>query len=324
MPPTTQAAPPPARTVVGVDVGGTKTAAALVGPDGALSAVRRVPTPTDGDGVVSAIVDLVALVAREAAAAPVAVGLGIAALLESDGRVAMSTHLDIAGRDLVRELVARTGRPVVADNDGNTAALAEARLGAARGHGTSIMFTLGTGIGGGIVVGGTPFRGGNGMGAELGHVVVQADGPPCQGRCPNRGCVETMASGTAVAREARAAALADPAGRLAAARDEDGEVTAEAVARLAAGGDAPSREILARAGRYLGVAIASLATVLAPDGVVVGGGMSEVGDLVLTPAREEYRARALGPDAAAPVVPAELGWQAGVLGAAILAREAVG
>jgi glucokinase len=312
------------RTVVGVDVGGTKCAAALVGPDGALSAVHRVPTPADGEELVAAVVDLVAAVSRGARTRPAALGVGVAALIDADGRVAMSTHLDIAGRELVRELAAKTGLPAVADNDGNTAALAEARLGAARGHATSMMLTLGTGIGGGIVVDGMPFRGGNGMGAELGHVVVDADGPPCQGACPNRGCVETMASGTAVAREAGAAALADPSGRLAAERDASGTISAEAVARLAAQGDAPSRSILERAGRYLGVAIASLANVLGPGIVVVGGGMGAVGDLVLEPAREEYRARALGPDAQAAVVAAELGWHAGILGAAILAREAPG
>lgn len=310
-------------TVVGVDVGGTKAAAALVGPGGVLGPTIRTPTPRDGDALVAAIADLVASAASGADEPPAAVGLGIAALIDEGGTVVMSTHLDVGGRRLADEIAALSGLPVIADNDGNTAALAEARLGAAKGHRTTMMMTLGTGIGGGLVIDGVPFRGGNRMGAELGHVVVEASGPRCQGACPNRGCVETMASGTAIAREAGVAAARDPGGALAAAA-RAGTLTAEEVARLAAQGDAAARAIFARAGRYLGVAIASLANVLAPDIVVVGGGMSEVGELILGPARTEYRARALAPDAEAPVVRAALGWKAGLLGAGILAQESLG
>jgi glucokinase len=197
---------------VGVDVGGTKIAAALVGTDLAILAARRIPTPPDGD----ALLDAVARLVRELSAEPpAAVGLGIASLLDHSGRALWSTHLDIADRMPGAELSARLGVPVTVDNDANVAALAEARLGAARGHRSSVTLTLGTGIGGGVVVDGRLFRGGRNSGAELGHVVVQADGPPCLGGCPNRGCVETMASGTAIARDARAAAAADPAGSLA-------------------------------------------------------------------------------------------------------------
>lgn len=311
-------------SVVGVDVGGTKIAAALVGTGHAILDARRTPTPSDGDALLREVARLVDELCAGAASPPVAVGLGIASLLDDHGRALWSTHLDIADRMPAAELTAMLGIPVAVGNDANVAALAEARLGAARAHRSSITLTVGTGIGGGVVIDGRIFRGARASGAELGHVVVDADGPPCLGGCPSRGCVEAMSSGTAVAREARALAAADPGGRLAQVQGERGALTAEDVAALARGGDSASIAILAAAGRYLGVALASLANVLSPDIFVIGGGMgSAVGEFVLGPAREEYRRRALPPNASAPVVAAELGSQAGVLGAAILAAEAV-
>lgn len=307
---------------VGVDVGGTKIAAALVGADGAILDARRTPTPHDGDALLSAVARLVDELAAAAPSPPTAVGFGIASLLDNDGRALWSTHLDIADRMPGAELEALVGIRVVVDNDANVAALAEARRGAARGFRSSVLMTLGTGIGGGVVIDGSLFRGGRGFGGELGHVVVDADGPPCQGGCPNRGCVEAMASGTAVAREARAVAAADPEGALARAQRESGTLTAEHVTALARDDDASSIEILARAGRYLGAALSGLANVLAPDVFVIGGGMgSAVGELVLSPAREEYRRRVLPPSLDVPIVEAQLGADAGVLGAAILAIE---
>lgn len=309
-------------SVVGVDVGGTKIAAALVGADGAILDARRTPTPRDGDDLLAAAARLVHEIAAAAPAPPSAVGLGIASLLDRDGHALWSTHLDIANRSPGGELSALVGIPVAVDNDANVAALAEARRGAATGYRSSVLMTLGTGIGGGMVIDGKLFRGGRGFGGELGHVVVDADGPPCQGGCPNRGCIEAMASGTAVAREARAAAAADPAGALARVLRESGSLTAEHVTGLARDGDASSVEILDRAGRYLGAAFSSLANVLAPDVFVIGGGMgSAVGDLLLAPAREEYRRRVLPPSSAIPIVEAKLGADAGVLGAALLAVE---
>jgi glucokinase len=305
---------------VGVDVGGTKIAAALVGTDLAVLGTRRTPTPPDGDALLDAVARLVRELSPEP---PAAVGLGIASLLDDSGRALWSTHLDIADRMPAAELSTRLGIPVTVDNDANAAALAEARLGAACGYRSSVTLTLGTGIGGGVVIDGRVFRGGRGSGAELGHVVVQADGPPCLGGCPNRGCIETMASGTAIARDARAAAAADPAGSLARAQGERGPLTAEVVAELAHAGDPAAAAVFARAGRFLGVALASLANVLSPDVFVIGGGVGSVGELVLGPARDEYRRRALPPNAVAPVVRSTLGPQAGVLGAAILATEAM-
>jgi glucokinase len=307
---------------VGVDVGGTKIAAALVAADGAILDARRTPTPRGGDALLSAVARLVREIAQAAPSPPTAVGFGIASLLDHQGRALWSTHLDIADRMPGDELEALVGMRVVVDNDANVAALAEARRGAAREFRSSVLMTLGTGIGGGMVIDGHVFRGGRGFGGELGHVVVDADGPPCQGGCPNRGCVEAMASGTAVAREARAAAAADPTGALARIQRESGALTAENVTTLARDGDASCLEILDRAGRYLGVALSSLANVLSPDVFVIGGGMgSAVGELVLSPAREEYRRRVLPPSIDVPILEAELGADAGVLGAALLAME---
>jgi glucokinase len=309
--------------VVGVDVGGTKIAAALVGDDGGILRAHRTPTPSDGDALLAEVARLVDLVSSGALAPPTAVGFGIASLFDHRGHALWSTHLDIADQSPGDELSAIVGLPVVVDNDANVAALAEARLGAARRHASCFMLTLGTGIGGGVVIDDHIFHGGRGFGGELGHVVVQADGPRCQGGCPNRGCVEALASGTALTREARGAADENPSGDLARVRTEAGDVTAEDVLRLARAGSAEAGAIVDRAGRFLGVALASLANVLSPDAIVIGGGMgSAAGELILAPAREEYRRRVLPPSAQVPIVPAQLGADAGVLGAALLAREA--
>jgi glucokinase len=183
------------------------------------------------------------------------------------------------------------------------------------------MLTLGTGIGGGLVLDGVVFRGGRGTGAELGHVTVQFDGPPCQGNCPNHGCLETYVSGTAIAREARARAEARPDGGLAEAARAGATLDAALVGELALGGDADAREVLERAGRYLGAGLAGLANTFNPDAIVIGGGVATVGDLLLDPAREEFRARALWPNADAPILPAAFGPEGGLLGAAALARD---
>ena len=206
---------------------------------------------------------------------------------------------DLALRPLLQE---RLGLPVAVDNDGNLAVLAEQRAGAARGRQNVALLTLGTGIGGGLVLDGEVYRGGRGTGAELGHITVQADGPPCQGHCPNHGCLETFVSGTAIAREA-------------------GGRDAPTVARLADEGDAEAAAVLERAGRWLGVGLAALANVLNPDVFVIGGGVGEVGERILAPARAELAARALPPNADAPVLAAAFGNQAGMVGGAMLARS---
>ena len=192
---------------------------------------------------------------------PVAVGLGIASLLDDHGRALWSTHLDIADRMPAAELTATLGLPVAVDNDANVAALAEARLGAARAHRSSITLTLGTGIGGGVVIDGRIFRGARASGAELGHVVVDADGPPASEDAPIgdawRRC--PAAPPWLVRRVPWPRPIRGAASRRSTA--SVGALTAEDVAALARGGDSASIAILAAAGRYLGVTLASLANI---------------------------------------------------------------
>jgi glucokinase len=212
----------------------------------------------------------------------------------------------------------RIGLPVYLDNDANVAALAEHLYGAGRGARNVVMLTIGTGIGGGLILDGEIYRGSTGGAAELGHIVIVEDGLPCQGNCPNHGCVETYASGTALAREGRAVAEREPDSALGRALAE-GPIVGKTVTDLAINGDKLAREVVAEAGRHLGVALASLANIFDPDVIVIGGGVSVVGDLLLEPAREELRSRALDPMNKTPVKLAELGGDAGMIGAAAMA-----
>jgi glucokinase len=180
------------------------------------------------------------------------------------------------------------------------------------------MLTIGTGVGGGLVLGGEVYRGSTGAGAELGHIVIVEDGLPCQGHCPNHGCVETYASGTAIAREGKAAAEREPDSALGKALAE-GPIVGKTVTDLAIAGDPVAKEVITQAGKHLGVALVSLANIFDPDVFVIGGGVSAVGELLIGPAREELRARALPPMNRARVKLAELGPEAGLVGAAAMA-----
>jgi glucokinase len=208
----------------------------------------------------------------------------------------------------VDELQERLGLPVAVDNDANLAALAEHLHGAARHARHSLLLTLGTGVGGGIIIDDQVFRGATGAGAELGHVSVERDGPPCPGGCPNRGCLEVYASGPGIGLVARQLGLTDP---------EPRSVNDRALA-----GDPAALAVLHEVGRTLGVALASFANVFDPEIIVLGGGVSaHVGQLLLPVAVVELRARALRPNAdQVQVVLAELGPDAGLIGAGDLAR----
>lgn len=252
-----------------------------------------------------------------------AIGLGIPCTMDRERGVAISAVnlpiIDVPIRDLMRE---RIGMPVFVDNDANAAALAEHRYGAARGARNAVMLTIGTGIGGGLILDGQVFRGSTGAAAELGHVVVEADGPPCQGNCPNHGCVETFASGTALARDGRAAAERDPSSALGTRLAAGEEIDGRAVTDAANAGDEAARAVVERAGRYLGVALSSLSNALEPEVIVIGGGvMAGAGELLLEPARAELAARALTPQNRTRVAVAELGPDAGMIGAATMAVD---
>ncbi|HEY2055780.1 MAG TPA: ROK family protein [Solirubrobacterales bacterium] len=305
---------------IGVDLGGTKIQVGVLAGVETLWESRETSRGQDQDELVELLVREVKA-AREARPDAVAVGLGIPATINQERGVAISAVnlplLDLPVRDVVAEQV---GLPVFLDNDGNVAALAEYRYGAARGMPTMVMLTIGTGIGGGLILGGEIFRGATGAGAELGHVVIQADGPPCQGNCPNHGCVEALASGTALGREGRAAAESAPGSALGKLLAAGTEVDGLAVTEAALAGDETAIGVFELIGGRLGVACASFANIFEPEAIVVGGGVIKAGDLLLDPARKEVRARALDPMNKTPILEATLGNDAGMIGAAALAR----
>lgn len=310
---------------IGVDIGGTKIAAAIVSPDGELGEVVTEPTPgTDVAATERAIAGLVEQLAdgRDVGS----VGIGAAGWISADrSRVLFSPHLAWRDEPLREVLEGRLGRAVVIENDANAAAWAEYRFGAARGHQTVLCVTLGTGIGGGIVLGGELFRGAFGLAGEWGHTRVVPDGRRCA--CGNRGCWEQYASGRALARDARELADSSPVlaeGLLATVGGDATAFTGIDVSRAAADGDPAAIEIVTEAGRWLGQGIADICAILDPSIVVVGGGVAQVGDAILGPARARF-AQVLtgrGHRTHAVIAGAALGPEAGIIGAADLARRA--
>ena len=311
--------------VIGADLGGTKLLLGVLDADAkVLWESREASTGQSEDELVDLLVREVEE-ARRHRPDVAAVGLGIPATVDHERGVAVSAVnlplVDLPLRDLAE---ARLGLPVFVDNDANVAALAEHLYGAARGAENAVMLTIGTGIGGGLVLGGELYRGTTGAGAELGHTVIDLDGPPCQGNCPGRGCVETLASGTALGREGRAAAEREPGSALAAMAAEGREVDGKAVTEAALAGDATAIAVFERVGTNLGVALASFANAFEPAVIAIGGGVIAAGDLLLEPARRELAARALPPMNRTPVLAAELGEDAGMIGAAAMARIELG
>jgi glucokinase len=247
--------------------------------------------------------------------------MGIPATIDHERGIAVAAvNLPIENLPIRDIVVERTGLPAFVDNDANVAALAEQLFGAARGADNAVMLTIGTGIGGGLVLGGEIYRGSTGAGAELGHMAIQMDGPGCQGNCPNRGCVEALASGTALGREGLAAAESSPDSALGRLLAAGGTVDGKAVTVAAQEGDETAIGVFELVGGRLGVALAGYANIFEPEVIVVGGGVMAAGDLLLDPARRELEARALRPMNRTPVVAAELGEDAGMIGAAAMAR----
>ena len=313
------------RRVIGIDAGGTKLLGAVV--DEGLSVGHRAHHLWHGADRAAVLDTIVGVVEEARAAAPdvVAVGFGIPSLVESrTGRSLSSVHLpldDVPFRELMAE---RIGLPAYVDNDANLATLAEQRHGAARGARDMAMLTLGTGIGGGLVLGGELYRGSVGAGAELGHMVVEIDGPECFGACPGRGCLEALASGSALARDGLRAAEEEPASALGVALAAGTEISGLFVTEAALAGDTAARGVVELAGRRLGAGITSIVNAFNPEVVVVGGGVSAAGELLLGPARAVVMERALGPSReAVRIVAAEFGPESGMLGAAELALEGV-
>jgi len=305
---------------VGVDLGGTKClAVALAG--NRVVGEKRVATPDGGEAVLDAIATLALEVAGDRPLA--ALGVGAPGLVDREGLLRFAPNLPgVTGLPVRAALEQRLGVPVRVDNDATCAAWAERAMGAATGLDDVVLVTLGTGIGGGVITGGRLTRGANGFAGEVGHMVVDRDGPPCP--CGQRGCWERYASGGGLARLAQVAAgRGEAAAVLAEAGGDADAILGEHVAAAAAAGDAEARAIVAELGWWVGLGLANLANVLDPEAFVVGGGLVEMGDLLLDPVRTAFatllQGRAWRP--AIPVVPAALGYRAGAIGAGCLGAE---
>ena len=307
---------------IGVDAGGTKVAGLLVDldADGKILERRLVETPaTDAEGATRAIV----AVARDLMAGRDdvrAVGVGAAGMVDVNGVMRFAPNVAWREFPLKDRVAGAVGLPTLVDNDANVAAWGEYRFGAGRGSTDMLLVTVGTGIGGGIVAGGRVFRGAHGFAAEIGHIIVEPNGPLCG--CGNLGCWEQVACGKAITRLGRAAALEHPDSRIAELAGSDPQmVTGPMVTAAAREGDSVAVQILAEVGRRLGEGIAGLVNVLDPDVVVIGGGVIESGDLLLVPARIAFEEAVEAPEhrPLVPLVPATLGNDAGAVGAADLA-----
>jgi len=291
--------------VIGVDLGGTKILAGLLDRDGEVAERREVPTPTGSQPeLLQGVVEAIESVRDDSVAA---IGLGIPSVVDRTGVALGSNNIPLAGVALGRVVEERFGIPAVVDNDANVAALAEWKRGAGRGVEDLIMLTLGTGVGGGVVLDGRLFRGW----AELGHIVVLADGPRCQGSCTGCGHLEAVASGNAADRAAAELWGADG--------------TAEQLVARATEGDEAAIGRLRSIGRLLGAGIGSLVNVFGAELVVVGGGFGlAAAPLLFEPALEVARREALRPARAGlRLVSAELGTDAGLMGAGLLALESL-
>ena len=303
--------------VLGVDVGGTKVAVAAVEGVTATHAAEQ-PTITASadallDGVERVVRDVIA-----AAGEPEAVGVGVPSQIEfATGTVETSVNIPLIGVPLREELGRRFGVPVFVDNDANCAALAEAHI---VGESHLVMLTLGTGVGGGVVIDGRTFRGAHGLGAELGHIAINPDGPPCPGNCPNRGCLESFCSGQALERDATLLARDKPDSPLAARLGPDDMVSGREVVAAADEGDPDALLLMDNFARMLGIGIANYVNVFEPARFAIGGGLSRAAHLFFDRAVQEAAARALPALwKRVSVELAEGGADAGVIGAGLLA-----
>ncbi len=313
--------------VIGVDLGGTKLLAGTVDADLEVHhRTFRLARPDDESAVIDQLVETITEGCAAAPGEVLGVGLGVPGLVDvRTGVVQDSNHLPLQGVALRDVLSERVGLPVAIDNDGNMAMLAESRRGAARGAQDAVLLTIGTGIGGGLLVGGRIVHGARGAAGELGHMIVDADGPPCPGRCPNHGCLEALVSGHALGLEGARVGAERPGSALGAAIARGEPITGLLVTELAHGGDAASREVITTMGEYLGLGIVSLVNMFNPEVVVVGGGAIGAGELLLVPARAVVAQRAL-PIAreGLRIVATRFGSEAGMVGAACMALEAAG
>ncbi|MBF4508881.1 MAG: ROK family protein [Aeromicrobium sp.] len=309
---------------IGVDVGGTRIATGLVERKGRMIKEARALTPRDSGpfGIVDAIIDLISEVSSGVHPSEIAgIGMGLPAQIDFLRQtVEFCTNLPLAGVDMRSLTMSRVRYPVTIDNDGNCAGIGESRFGAAKGVRDFIMLTLGTGVGGALFLSGEPYRGSRGLAAEVGHMVVQLDGPPCP--CGGKGHIESFlgrpalsVAGQEAAQSFRGRAIREEAG------GDAERVTAEHVVNAALKGDEVAREILIEAGAVLGEALVGLVNLLNPKLIVVGGGIGESCGFLVDRAAEVIDEHALAGRRDVRVIQAELGNDAGVLGAAALAFD---
>jgi len=295
---------------IGVDVGGTKILAGIVGPGGEVGPCFEIETPLAStealfgglDAAVEAVMD------DDVGA----VGFGIPSTIDQrTGSVVSSVNIPLVGVPFRERMRERWGLPCGLDNDANAATIAEWKIGAGRGTSEMVMLTLGTGVGGGLILGGRPYSGGTGAAAEVGHMVVAYDGPPCQGSCTGRGHLEGLCSGHAATLLAREAFGPN--------------ANAHELVRLAGEGDEAALEIMDGMGRRLGAAIGTLANLFNMERVVIGGGFGAAAwTYLIEPAYEVARREALEPGRSMiEIVPAELGNTAGLIGAGFVAYGAL-
>lgn len=309
--------------IIGVDVGGTKIAAGLVDEQGTILRMTRKPTDTaTPDSVVETILEAIAEL-RDGGAS--AVGIGAAGFINSDrSTVNFAPNLNWRNLPLGQRVAEATGLHAVVENDANAAAWGEFRFGAAREYGSAAVITVGTGIGGGIILGGKLLRGFSGFAGEIGHINMVEGGIPCG--CGLRGCWEVYSSGGALLRAARKIARQDrehSAGMLELAGGDPEAITGTMITQAAQNGCKGANDAFAEIGKWLGQGMADLAAILDPEAFVLAGGVSEAGDVLLRPARKAFLERLTARDyrPEPPVLLASLGNHAGLIGAADLARE---
>jgi len=317
------------RLAIGIDIGGTKVAGGVVDAEGKVSHRARRDTPSRSKSpsvvegtIVEVVTELIRLAGPESVAA---VGIGAAGFVAADrATVVFAPHLSWRHEPLRDALQKRVTVPIFVDNDANAAAWAEWKFGAAQGETHVMMITLGTGIGGGILIDGQVQRGRFGIAGEFGHMQVVPGGHRCE--CGNRGCWEQYASGNALVREAHSLFSANSpiaSDLLDSVEGEVDNLTGPLITQAARDGDPTARELLAEIGHWLGIGIANLAAAFDPGMFVIGGGVSAAGDLLLDSARETFKRHLAGrgyrPEAR--IVAARLGNDAGLIGAADLARH---
>jgi len=301
----------PAGPTIGLDIGGTKVLGVVLGPDGSVAREHRVPSPVSD---LASLVDACAQLVTELDGTGLPVGVGAAGLVDRDGRLTYAPNIPgVRDAPLRAEIARATGARVVVDND------------AARGARYALQVTLGTGIGGGMIVGGEVYRGAYGFAGEIGHITVDVDGPLCA--CGEYGHWEAIASGSALGRMAREL-VASGRGQavLDAAGGDREQVSGEDVATAARAGDADALALVRRYADNVALGLANLANILDPERIVVAGGLVRMGHLLFDPLTHAFEERLEGTEhrPAVPIVPAELGERAGAVGAAVLARSLLG